>query len=304
MELRGVTKHYHGGVGIDDVNLEVRRGEVFAFLGPNGAGKTTTIRLLLDLIRPDAGQISIFGLDPRTHGNEVRSRVGYLPGELGLYDRLTARELLSHFAHLRNGLPWNDIAAIARRFSLDVDRPIRTLSKGNRQKVGLVQAIMGDPELLILDEPTTGLDPLVQHQVLQLMRDTADRGHSVFLSSHILSEVAQVADRVGMIKDGRVISTERVEDLSAKAVHHVDVRFAEGTTPEQFSGLSGVTVRESLGRSVQLEVSGALDPVIQVIARHSVVELTIREPSLEELFLSAFDGLSAAPSMKEGSGGT
>ncbi|MDA8032569.1 MAG: ATP-binding cassette domain-containing protein [Actinomycetota bacterium] len=217
--MADVTKRYRGRGGIEQVSLSVAGGEVLAFLGPNGAGKTTTIRLLLDLIRPEAGQVRLFGLDPRADGTAVRRRVGYLPGELSLYDRLTARELLTHFAHLRGGTAAHPFAGLADRLDLELDTPIHALSKGNRQKVGLVQAFMGEPELLILDEPTTGLDPLVQQEVLDIVRGSTGRGAAVFLSSHVLSEVARVADRVGMIRAGRLLRLERgaapaVDDLS------------------------------------------------------------------------------------------
>ncbi len=230
INLQEVTKHFRGGGGVDDVTLEVVAGEVFGFLGPNGAGKTTTIRLLLDLIRPDAGQIRLFGLDSRRDSVAVRRRLGYLSGDLALYERLTPRELLTHFAHLRGGPAWREIAELADRFDLELDRPIRALSKGNRQKVGLVQAIMGEPELLVLDEPTSGLDPIVQHQVHMLMREVAAEGRTVFLSSHVLAEVGQVADRVGLIREGRVVAVERIAELRRRSVHLVDASFPARST--------------------------------------------------------------------------
>jgi ABC-2 type transport system ATP-binding protein len=253
--VEGLTKRYRGGGGVTDVSLEVRPGEVFGFLGPNGAGKSTTIRLLLDLIRPDAGTIRVFGLDIRTQGVAARRRIGYLPGDLSLYPRLTPRELLTHFSHLRGGLAWDGIAALADRFDLELDRPIRALSKGNRQKVGLVQALMGDPDLLLLDEPTSGLDPIVQHQVHDVIREAATEGRTVFLSSHVLSEVAQVATRVGLIRDGRVVSIEQVEHLRGRSVHLVEVTLAGGSERPPWSNIEGVTVVDEQGATVHLEVS-------------------------------------------------
>ncbi len=219
--MTGITKRYRHGGGIENVTLEVQAGEVLALLGPNGAGKTTTTRLLLDLIRPDSGHLRVLGLDPRRDGVALRRRIGYLPGDLALYDRLTGRELLTHFAHLRGGPPWPAIGELVDRFALEVDRPLRELSKGNRQKVGLVQALMGRPDLLVLDEPTAGLDPLVQHEVHEAVRETAGEGRSVLLSSHVLSEVSRVADRVAMMRDGRLLAVERVEDVGGGAVHVV-----------------------------------------------------------------------------------
>ena len=292
--LESVTKHYRGGGGIEDVTFEVERGEVFGFLGPNGAGKTTTIRLLLDLIRPEAGKVALFGLDARRSSVAIRRRIGYLPGDLALYDRLTARELLTHFAHLRGGPPWAETEELAARFDLELDRPIRALSKGNRQKVGLVQALMGDPQLLILDEPTSGLDPLVQHQVHALMREVAADGRTVFLSSHVLSEVGDVADRVGLIREGRVVAVQRVEDLRRRSVHLVE---ATGKTPfdaDAFARVPGVVRRDLRGVTAHLEVSGGIDPVVRALAGYELDDLSIREPSLEELFLAFYQGDGAA----------
>ena len=295
IRLRGVTKHYKGGGGVDDLTIDVVAGEVFGFLGPNGAGKTTTIRLLLDLIRPDCGTIAIFGLDARRESVKARRRLGYLPGDLALYERLTPRELLTHFAHLRGGLPWHDVAELADRFDLELDRPIRALSKGNRQKVGLVQALMGKPELLVLDEPTSGLDPLVQHQVHLLMRELAGEGHTVFLSSHVLSEVGKVADRVGLIREGRIVAVEHVGELRRRSVHLVDASFAGPFEPSAFTSLPDVTVRGVENHDVHLEVAGSLNPLVRALARFEVADLSVREPDLEELFLAFYEGTDAAP---------
>ena len=288
--LDGVSKHYRGGGGIEGVTFDVSEGEVFGFLGPNGAGKTTTIRLLLDLIRPDHGRISLFGLDPRRAGTVVRRRIGYLPGDLALYERLSPRELLSHFAHLRGGPPWQEIDALSQRLGLELDRPVRALSKGNRQKVGLVQALMGRPDLLVLDEPTTGLDPLLQHQVHELLREAAEEGRSVFLSSHILSEVQRVADRVAMIRSGKLIAVERVAALRARRVHLIEVRTCSPIGPSAFEGLPGVTTFVADGHTVRLEVSGSLDPVVRELARYDLADLSVREPELEDVFFSLYDG--------------
>ena len=290
ISLQAVTKHYRGGGGIDEISLEVERGEVFGFLGPNGAGKTTTIRLLLDLIRPDSGRVALFGLDARRHSVAIRRRLGYLPGDLALYERLTARALLAHFAHLRGGSAWADAASLAARFDLELDRPIRALSKGNRQKVGLVQALMGSPELLILDEPTSGLDPLVQHQVHILMRGLAAEGRTVFLSSHVLSEVGDVADRVGLIRDGRVVAVQSVEDLRRSSVHLVDVSARAPLPADAFSRVPGVLRRDIRGASAHLEVTGPIDPVVRALAGYELDDLSFREPSLEELFLAFYQG--------------
>jgi ABC-2 type transport system ATP-binding protein len=294
VRMEDVTKRYRAGQGIEHVDLEVFSAEVFAFLGPNGAGKTTTIRVLLDLIRPDAGRVRLFGLDPRRQGVEIRRHLGYLPGDLALYEHLTGRELLTHFAHLRRGPAWSEIAALCDQFDLEVDKPIKALSKGNRQKVGLVQALMGQPPLLILDEPTSGLDPLVQNQVHELIRAAAHDGRTVFLSSHILSEVAQVADRVGIIRHGVILSVERVGDLRRKTLRYVDVRFADGGVPTDLAGLPQVTVVPGHDDHIHLAVTGSLNPLIQVLAAHPVDDLIVREPDLEEVLLSVI-GSDTAP---------
>jgi ABC-2 type transport system ATP-binding protein len=289
-----VTKCYRGGRGIEQVDLEVRKGEVFAFLGPNGAGKTTTIRVLLDLIRPDAGSVFLFGMALRPHSVDLRRRIGYLPGELALYEHLTARELLTHFAHLRGGPPWAAIAAMADAFDLDLAKPIRALSKGNRQKVGLVQAMMGDPDLLVLDEPTSGLDPLVQDQVHHLIRSAAHEGHTVFLSSHVLSEVGQVADRVGIIQEGRMVGIQRVAELRHESVRYVEVRFAGGFVPAELDALTGVSMLPPTGGNLRFAVKGDLDPVIALLASNHVEELAVREPDLEDALFDLVSGKSRA----------
>ncbi len=304
--LRNVTKHYRSGGGIDDVTLEVHPGEVFGFLGPNGAGKTTTIRLLVDLIRPDRGELSIFGLDPRRDGIAVRRRIGYLPGDLVLYEKMTAGELLLHFARLRGGPGSPEIEALAEQFALDLRTPIAALSKGNKQKVGFLQAVMGTPELLVLDEPTTGLDPLVQHQAHELLRAVAGSGRTVFLSSHFLSEVQQVADRVAMIKAGRVVAVESVAGLRSRSVHLVDVRTVERLEPEAFSRLPGVGALQATDFSAHFEFAGPLDPLVRELSRLALADLSIREPDLEDVFLSYYDGHddTAAPSPALGRAGS
>ena len=287
--LDHVSKTYRGGGGIKDVSLEVRAGEVFGFLGPNGAGKSTTIRLLLDLIRPDSGSITALGLDARRDAVELHRRLGYLPGELSLYERLTARELLAHFAHLRGRRDEGLFTGLAGELGLDLDRPIRSLSKGNRQKVGLVQAFMGDPELLVLDEPTSGLDPLVQQVVQAELRRAATEGRTVFLSSHVLSEVSEVADRVGLIRDGALVAVEEVERLRARSTHLVEATLKHPGAGA-LDGIPGVGRREVEGSVVHLEVTGPIGPVVAALAEVELEDLSVREQTLEELFLAFYAG--------------
>ena len=293
ISLKRVTKIYRGGAGVRDLDLSIRGGEVFGFLGPNGAGKTTTIRLILDLIRPTSGSILVFGLDSRLDSVQIHQRIGYLPGDLALYERLSAREILTHFAHLRGGLEWSRIEKYVVAFELDVDRPVRTLSKGNRQKVGLIAAMMGDPDLLVLDEPTSGLDPLVQLQVRQELRRAASEGRTVLLSSHDLSEVGEMADRVGLIREGRLIAVEDVEKLRQRSAHLVDVRLRTPQDVDGITSLPGVTSHSVEGSSVHIEIAGDLNPVVSLLSKFDLEDLSIREPTLEELFLK-FYGASHA----------
>ena len=283
-----LTKSYGTERGIVDVDLTVRAGEIFGFLGPNGAGKTTTIRLLLDLIRPTAGRVEVFGLDPRRSGVEVRRRIGYLPGDLRLYERMTVRELLRYFGGLRGVAGIGDGAVLAERLDLELDRPVGALSKGNRQKAGIVQALMHRPALLVLDEPTAGLDPLVQQTFAELLRETAADGRTVFLSSHMLSEVQESADRVGLIREGRLELVETVETLRARALTHVEATFAEPPAREAFARIDGVHELERRGPVVRFSVDGPIDPLVKALARYRVLALDSHEADLEDVFLALY----------------
>jgi ABC-2 type transport system ATP-binding protein len=288
IRTEGLTKFYRKTLGIDDLDLEVRSGEVFGFLGPNGAGKTTTIRLLLDLLRPTRGAAQVLGMDVRTHSVEIRRRVGYLPGELGLYERLTAWELLTYFAHLRGLDDLGHARELAGRLDLDTSRPVRTLSHGNRQKVGLVQAFMHRPRLLVLDEPTGGLDPLIQHEFYGLLREVRDDGATVFLSSHVLVEVERVADRVGIIRDGRLVEQASVEELKERALRRLELHFGQTVPASVFRGMPGVRDIAVDDHVVRLVVEGSLDAVIKAAAAFEVVNVVSPEADLEEVFLSYY----------------
>jgi len=283
-----LSKDYGRDRGVVDLGFEVEAGEVFGYLGPNGAGKTTTIRLLLDLIRPSAGRVQLFGLDARRNGPQARARVGYLPGDLRLYDRLTAREHLRYFASLRGMDGLGDGERLAERLDLELDRPIRALSKGNRQKVGLVQALMHRPELAVFDEPTAGLDPLVQQVVYQLVRETTADGRTVFVSSHVLSEVQHIADRVALIRDGRLVLVDTVETLRQRALTRVEVTFAEAPPAGTFDTVAGVHEVGRNGRVVQLTLEGSADPLVKALARYEVHALDSHEADLEDVFLELY----------------
>jgi ABC-2 type transport system ATP-binding protein len=288
IHLDNLTKHYGKQRGITDVCLDVHAGEVFGYLGPNGAGKTTTIRLMLDLIRPTHGHVQLFGAEIGAVGAAIRRRISYLPGELALYDHLTAREILTYFAQLRGGIDFRIIAALAERLSLDLSRPIRSLSKGNKQKVGIVQAFMARPDLLILDEPTDGLDPLVQQEFLRMMREVREEGRTVFLSSHVLAEVEHVADRVGIIRDGRLVMVEKMALLKERAAHRTEIRFTQPVNQDAFRSLAGVHDLTVDGPILRCVVTGSMDALVKAAARFEVERITSHEPDLEAIFLAYY----------------
>ena len=279
---------------MDGVAFAVERGEVFGFLGPNGAGKTTTIRLLLDLIRPTAGRIDVFGLEARHNSLAIRRRLGYVPGDLRLYERLTGRELLGYFARLRGLDGIGDGERLAARLELDLDRRLGELSTGGRQKAGLVQAFMHRPELLVLDEPTSGLDPLVQQTFHELVRETADDGRTVFLSSHVLSEVQQLALRVAVLREGRVVLQETVEALRARAGKRVVAAFASAPPADAFAHVAGARELARRGATVTFALDGEADPLVKALARYEVRDLDVHEADLEDVFLDLYRSGDAA----------
>jgi ABC-2 type transport system ATP-binding protein len=285
-----LTKYYGKARGVIDLDLEVQPGEVFGYLGPNGAGKTTTIRLLLDFIRPTSGRAEVLGLDSHAQSIEIRRRTGYIPGDLVLYENMTGRELLRYFGHLRGGVEWKRVTALAERLDLDMSRQIKALSKGNKQKIGLVQAFMHAPELLVLDEPTSGLDPLVQQEFYRLLREVKAAGTTVFLSSHVMSEVEHICDRVGIIRDGKLVLIDEVGRLKANAVRRFEIEFARPVPGEVFDHLPNVSDVSVENGFVRCTVSGPVDALVKVAAQYEVNTITSHEPDLEEIFLSYYGG--------------
>ena len=283
-----LSKDYRGGRGVFDLSFQVLEGEVFGFLGPNGAGKTTTIRLMLDLIRPTGGSLSIFGLDSRRGAVRIRRDLGYLPGDLRLYEKLTAHELLKHFAALRRMHDLSEAEALAQRLDLELHVKIGTLSRGNRQKVGIVQAFMHRPRLLVLDEPTSGLDPLVQQEFHKLLKETTDDGRTVFLSSHVLSEVQHVAHRVALVREGRLALLQSVERLRTLAFTRVEASFSEEPSPNAFARIDGVQELQRHGRTIIFSLTGPADPLVKALARYRVLRLDIHEADLEDVFLDLY----------------
>jgi ABC-2 type transport system ATP-binding protein len=288
IQANGLTKSYGLHRGIVDLDLEVRPGEIFGYLGPNGAGKTTTIRLLLDYIRPTRGSVRV--LDRRAHdeSREIRRRVGYLPGDLRLYSSLSGRELIAYFASLRGGVAGARVDDLAQRLDCDLSREIRTLSSGNRQKLGLIQAFMSDPDLLILDEPTNGLDPLVQQTFYELVREARTAGRTVFLSSHVLPEVERVCDRVGILREGRLVAVERIADLRLRAIRRLEIEFGAPVSAGAFAGVAGIRDLAVEGNTLRCTMVGTMDSILKAAAHHEIRTLTSVEPGLEEVFLAFY----------------
>ncbi len=288
---RGLVKSYGRIRALRGVDLDVERGELFGFLGPNGAGKTTTIRCLLDLIRPNAGEIRVFGLDPQADPVVVRNRTGYLPGELSMEEGLKVEGQLRYFSDLRgNKIDWGYVRELARRLDLDLTMPIKNLSKGNKQKVGVVQSLMHRPELLLLDEPTAGLDPLMQQEVYRLLRDAQADGATVFFSSHIISEVEALADRVAIIREGVIVEEARPSQLVSMAIRRIWIRFQRQVDPAPLAAVDGVTLLStSNGLRAHLQVEGEMDGLIKALAVFPVSDLEMERPSLEEIFLAYYE---------------
>ncbi len=292
LQISGLVKDYGRVHAVQGIDLEVRRGEVFGFLGPNGAGKTTTIRCILDLLRPTAGRIEVLGLDPRRDGVAVRARIAYVPGELRLPERQTGRQLVGSIARLRGGLDASRARELAERLGLDLSRRMRELSSGNRRKVALLLAFLSNAELLVLDEPTNGLDPLMQHEFLRLVREEREAGRTIFLSSHVLSEVQRAADRVAVLRAGRIVASGTVDELRGRARQRVDVWFSNKPPTEELAALPGLEAQLVEGRHFAALLSGPIQPLLEILARNPVVSMLVEEPDLEEAFLDLYQAAS------------
>jgi ABC-2 type transport system ATP-binding protein len=288
IETERLTKYYGPRLGVIDVDLAVEQGEVFGFLGPNGAGKTTTIRLLLDLLRPTSGRACVFGLETTAEPVAIHRRVGYLPGEFTLFDRLTGGQTIDYFANLRGGVDPLYQADLVARFDLDPSRRFKEYSKGNKQKVGLIVALQHRPDLLILDEPTSGLDPLVQQTFFAHLREVVAEGRTVFLSSHILDEVERTCDRVAIIREGRIVTIDRVAALRGLAYHEVELHFAAPVEASVFAALPGVDDVAAVDDALHMRVTGSMAPVIEAAAGRGLIDFETREPSLEQTFLAQY----------------
>ncbi|GAA3777591.1 ABC transporter ATP-binding protein [Micromonospora maritima] len=294
IQLEKLTKTYGRRRGLVDLDLSVAEGEVFGYLGPNGAGKSTTIRVLLDLIRPTSGRALLFGHDPRRHAVSLHRRVGYLAGDFVVNPRQRVTECLTFLAGLRDDTSRARIDELAGRLELDLTARIGTLSKGNRQKVGLVQAFMHRPALLILDEPTSGLDPLAQQTFLDLVREARAAGQTVFMSSHIMSEVEAIADRVGIIREGRLVALDTVARLRDHSTHEFQVTFSGPIDRPALAALPQVSDLTVDGPTARFQLAGSPDGLIRVLARHRVATLRATEPDLEQLFLTYYQADAAS----------
>jgi ABC-2 type transport system ATP-binding protein len=293
---RGLVKRYGSHTALHGIDLDIPRGSVFGMIGPNGAGKTTTMRLLLDIIRPSGGDLTVLGESPRGGGAALRRRIGYLPGELHLATRVKGRELLAHYAEISGPVRPAAIDGLADRLGVDLGRPVRSLSKGNKQKIGLIQAFMHEPELLVLDEPTSGLDPLVQQEFHAMLREARANGQTVFLSSHVLSEVQQTAHEIAILKQGRIVEQSTVSALRENATRHVKLVVAEAdvasarATLDALPGVTGTAAAANGPGTVALSATldAHVDAFVKAVSRLDVVDLTMEEPDLEEMVLAYY----------------
>jgi ABC-2 type transport system ATP-binding protein len=299
IHTENLSKVYGGGArALDHLNLDVRRGEIFGYLGPNGAGKTTTIRLLLDFIRPTEGSASVLGMDARRDSIAIKRRVGYLPAELNLWDRQTAQQIVHFVGQARGGYDPAYVRRLAERLQFDLSKKVRSYSTGNKRKLGLILALMNNPDLLILDEPSSGLDPLMQQTFYQLMQEARNEGRTVFLSSHILSEVQAICDRVGILRGGQLQAVQRVDELTHADFRHVTLRLRESASAALLANVPGVSDVSADGKLLRLQLNGDFDPLLRALGGQYVEDMEIQEPSLEEVFLRYYD--STTPNRRNG----
>jgi len=296
IEVERLTRSYGRRRGVIDLTFAVEPGEIFGFLGPNGAGKTTTIRVLMGLLRPTSGSARIFGLDCWSRSTAVKERVGYVPGDVRLWENMTGAQFLDFLGAFRPSVSPERRRMLLERFQVELDRPVRHLSRGNRQKLALVQAFLHDPPLAILDEPTSGLDPLMQHEFLSFLLEEKGRGKTIFLSSHQLAEVERVADRVGIIREGCLVAVLTKEELQRQRTRPMEVVFAEPVDPQRFADLPGVRVLavENGGTRFQLGIRDDLPALLRRLAELPVVDLTYAPPDLESVFLTYYQTETAA----------
>jgi ABC-2 type transport system ATP-binding protein len=288
IQTKSLTKFYGKSRGIKDVSITVNKGDIFGFLGPNGAGKSTTIRIIMDFIRPSGGSATVFGMDCHRDSVAIRKRIGYIPGDFGLYGNMTGWKFLEYFGRVRGGFDPAAAKEYARRMDIRLDRKMKEYSRGMRQKVAIIQAFMNNPDLIIMDEPTNGLDPLVQQSFMDMLREMADRGTTVFMSSHILSEVEKACNRVAIIKEGSIVAEEKVEELRQKSGKILEVKFVEPLRKEIFylPGISNVTQQNG---GYRMTVTGNIEEILREISSHKVADISIHQMTLEDIFMHYYE---------------
>lgn len=288
IQTEHLTKSYGRVTALNDLSLTVNQGEIFGYLGPNGAGKTTTIKMLLDLIRPTAGRASLFGLDANRDSLAIRKRIGFVPGELHLWDNQTSMQIIRYFGKVRGGVDMNYVRQLAERLEFDLNKKVRAYSTGNKRKIGLILAMMNKPELLILDEPTSGLDPLMQQIFNQMMIEAKSAGQTVFLSSHVLSEVQAICDRVGILREGKLQTVERVSQLTHVDFRWVTFTFRDAAPTASLAQIAGVSDVQIDGKSMKLRLYGDFDPILRAVQDRYIEDIRVQEPTLEEVFLTYY----------------
>tara|TARA_Y100000814_G_scaffold245092_1_gene190171 strand:+ start:200 stop:1087 length:888 start_codon:yes stop_codon:yes gene_type:complete len=289
IKIENLTKYYGKFKALSSLNLEVDTNSIYAFIGPNGAGKTTTIRTLLGMLNPNEGKVSVLGQQPTQKNVGRFNNIGYLPGELSMYDKLTGNELLKYFGNLKKITDWNYVNELVERLNCEPTKKIKTLSKGNKQKFGLVLAFMHKPQLLILDEPTSGLDPFLQKTTIELVQESKNNGATVFLSSHIFSEIDKIAETVGFIKEGELIVEEELEVLKSNAIKTIEIEFKSTPPTTLFDNIENVQKIGSENNAIKLNVTGSLNSVIKEISKFEVLNIISEEPSLEDLFMNYYE---------------
>ena len=289
ISIKSLTKYYGKFLAVSDISFSVNKGEIFGLIGPNGAGKSTTMRSILNFIKPSEGEITINGLDSQKDYIKIRNLIGYLPGEFSIYDNLSGEEYISHILHLRsksNKIP--NIKKLATRFDLDLSKKSKKLSKGNKQKIGIIQAFCHDPEILILDEPTSGLDPLKQQEFEDLVLEFKNQGKTIFISSHVLPEVETLCDRVAIIKNGQIIAEDKMADLKKKSLNRIEVQFSKDFDVDKLRKNIGISKVTGDSNKYIFDIEGNLDKFIKELANHEIENLKTIEPDLEEIFLSYY----------------
>jgi ABC-2 type transport system ATP-binding protein len=287
LEIKSLTKWYGSVCAVEDVSLEIEQGEIFGYLGPNGSGKTTTIRIFLDFIRASAGRAQLFGLDSHVHSSKIKSRIGYVPGEYGIYEEMRGFEYLRFFGALRGyrKTPLRD--RLIEIFNLDISKRTKSYSHGTKQKLAIVQAFMHDPELLILDEPTIGLDPLMQQRFYELLMEMKNRGKTIFLSSHILSEVEKVCDRVGILREGKLVAIHEISEIKKIRLKSIEINFKQEVNESVFR-LDGVRKVEKDGNTIQLWVDSNINSILRTISEYPVENISFRDACLEDIFMEYY----------------